>query len=176
VEAGALGYWLAAVRECFEETGILLALDAQGRQLTSERMALLTTKREALRSGELSFCELLEQEALSVPASQMSYIAHWITPPVREHRFDTRFFLAMAPEGQDAVHDGSEIVDCLWLTPNEVLEHARRKEMIVRFATQQIVTDIARFDSLEAVLANARSAPRIVANRPWTDPSPGSQS
>src|SRR5262249_9621112 len=133
------------------------------------------TKREALRSGELGFSALLERESLSVPASDMSYIAHWITPPVREHRFDTRFFLAVAPEGQDAVHDGSEIVECLWLTPNEVLERARRKEMIVRFATQQIVTDIGRFGSLEAVLANARAARQIEVNRPWTDSSAGSQ-
>jgi 8-oxo-dGTP pyrophosphatase MutT (NUDIX family) len=155
---GGLSYWAAAVRECFEETGILFARDVQGKQLTPGRLALLAFKRNGVRSRELNFYDFLEQESLFVPASQMSYIAHWITPPVLERRFDTRFFLAVAPEGQSAVQDGSEIVDCVWLTPMEALERARRNEMTLRTATKQIVTDISRFDSLEAVLANARSA------------------
>jgi len=95
--SGGLAYWVAAARECFEESGILLAADESGRLVEPERAAALEHLRAPLNEGTLIFSQFLEQEDLYIPAQEIAYYSHWITAPGRPRRFSTRFFVACAP-------------------------------------------------------------------------------
>jgi len=129
LDSGGLAYWVAALRECFEEAGILLAQGEDGRALDAERAAQFAQYRSALHAGKLAFAEFLERERLLLRAHDLAYFGHWITAPGRARRFDTRFFLALAPEGQHGAHDGTELIASLWLRPQDALEHAREAEV-----------------------------------------------
>src|SRR5688572_5754922 len=98
VSSGALAYYVAAVRECFEEAGILLARGGDGAAISASRAESLMNWRKK------PFAELLEAEDLYIPAGDLAYYGHWITAPGRTRRFDTRFFVALAPEGQQGSH------------------------------------------------------------------------
>ena len=89
--SGGLAYYVAAVRECFEEAGVLLACDANGNPLLPARAEKLMSLRNS------PFLELLEKENLYIPAGALAYYGHWITQPGRSRRFDTRFFVTLAP-------------------------------------------------------------------------------
>jgi glyoxylase-like metal-dependent hydrolase (beta-lactamase superfamily II)/8-oxo-dGTP pyrophosphatase MutT (NUDIX family) len=163
---GALAYWIAAARECFEEAGILLACDARGRFLDGQQVALLGAQRAALNARTLTFKQFLLQHDLYIPAEQMAYLAHWVTPPTRPRRFDTRFFLMPAPPGQEAQHDNTEIVGSHWLTAAEALARAERNEFEMVRATRAIVTSLATFPTPQAALVQLRATPYVRANRP----------
>jgi len=122
--SGGLAYWIAAARECFEEAGILLAVDRAGAPVAPRRVEAIEHWRAPLNAGERSFTDLLEAEGLFVPADEIVYFSHWITAAGRPRRFNTRFFVARAPLGQDGAHDASETVHSVWVSPREAL--ARR--------------------------------------------------
>jgi glyoxylase-like metal-dependent hydrolase (beta-lactamase superfamily II)/8-oxo-dGTP pyrophosphatase MutT (NUDIX family) len=162
--SGGLAYWVAAVRECFEEAGILLAEDEDGRALDAERAARLAQYRGMLHAGKLAFAEFLERERLLLRARDLAYFGHWITAPGRARRFDTRFFLALAPEGQDGSHDGTELIASLWLRPQEALEREASGAMDLVFATKNTLVDLTRFARARDALEHAREA-EVETNR-----------
>ncbi len=164
VPAGGLAYWVAAVRECFEEAGILLAQGEDGHALSAARTAQLAQFRGALHSGKLAFAEFLEQERLLLRAHDLAYFGHWITAPGRARRFDTRFFLALAPHGQDGAHDGTELIASQWLRPQEALEREAGGAMDLVFATKNTLADVARFARAKDALEHAREA-EVETNR-----------
>jgi glyoxylase-like metal-dependent hydrolase (beta-lactamase superfamily II)/8-oxo-dGTP pyrophosphatase MutT (NUDIX family) len=166
VSGGALGFWIAAVRECYEEAGILLATDPQGQALSARRLRALAPRREALNAGALSFSDFLEQENLFIPADQMVYFAHWVTPPARPYRFDTRFLLMLTPSEQQVQHDNNEIVDSVWLSAREVLERVKRQEMHVVRATQSVIASLAAYETPHAAVSALRSVTHIPSHRP----------
>ena len=137
IAEGGLAYWVAAARECFEEAGILLAVDAGGRPVAAERAASLEQMRAPLNEGSLAFSEFLEHEALFVPGSEIAYYSHWITAPGRPRRFSTRFFVAYAPAGQHGAHDRAETVQSVWVSPREALERDKRGEIELIFPTRR---------------------------------------
>ena len=159
---GGLDFYVAAVRECFEEAGLLLACDAEGRALPGDAAATtrLGAWRGPLHRGERTVSELCREAGLRLGADQLHYISHWLTPLGRPKRFDTRFFVAAAPAGQTAAHDAAEVVEHRWLRPADALAQGPALKMMM--ATQKTLEAIARFDSLQALLAWARS-PREVA-------------
>jgi glyoxylase-like metal-dependent hydrolase (beta-lactamase superfamily II)/8-oxo-dGTP pyrophosphatase MutT (NUDIX family) len=163
---GALSYWVAAVRECYEEAGILLAVDRDGRTLAAERIAALAARREALNRRELTFREFLLQEDLYIPAARMVYFAHWITPPVHPRRFDTRFFVTLAPPDQEVQHDNTETVESRWMSPREALEHVKNDEIKMVRATQAIVASLGQFASPADAIAQLAARPHVPMNRP----------
>ena len=163
--SGGLGYWVAAVRECFEEAGILLALDETERPIDPERAAALEPFREPLNSGALAFADFLERERLLVPASALAYCGHWITAPGRSRRFDTRFFAALAPQGQSGSHDNAETIHNLWVRPQDALDRYARGEIEIVFATQNTLKDLARFPDATAAFRHAASLPEVPTNR-----------
>ena len=133
----ALGYWIGAIREAFEEVGMLLAYDATGSpvRIDAPHHARFADYRAACQASNAAFFDMLRAERLTLATDQLAYFAHWITPEEQPIRFDTRFFAAPAPAGQAPEADGHEIVNLRWLSPAEALEALRRKEMSLRTPT-----------------------------------------
>ena len=153
----SFAHWVAAARELFEEAGVLLAFDSEGipfrirKRTDAERFS---GYRVSLQKGQLSLEEILRRERLFLALDQLLYFAHWITPEARSERFDTRFFLARHPEGQEALHDQQETTDGRWLTPREALEKNLTGEVILSPPTLKTLEDLSRFDDMEAALHN----------------------
>jgi 8-oxo-dGTP pyrophosphatase MutT (NUDIX family) len=154
-----LAYWVAAVRECFEESGVLLALDAEHRPIGAARAEALAKNRKR------SFLDLLEKENLLIPAHQVAYYGHWITAPGRSRRFDTRFFVAAAPEGQEGSHDATEAAHQVWIPPQVALERGEKGEIELVPATQYTLRDMARFAEPRLAFEYARDQKEIEVNR-----------
>ena len=129
--SNGLDFWIAAVRECFEEAGLLYAWDAQGASSTQDARAALVAldahdahalaaMRQALHANQLGMAEVCERLGVTLAMGELTYLSHWMTPAGMPKVFDTRFFVARAPERQVARHDATETVELLWLTPAEV--------------------------------------------------------
>ncbi|MFN3256092.1 MAG: NUDIX hydrolase [Ilumatobacter sp.] len=122
--AGGLAYWVASIRECFEEAGILLATKRDGSALE-----LNDHDRHAVHDGTLSMIELCRRDDLVLELSTTQYVDHWITPLGEKRRFDTRFFVTEAPAGQQGLHDDKETVDSLWVEPSVALQMMEAGEL-----------------------------------------------
>lgn len=133
----ALGYWVGAIREAFEEVGVLLAYDGQGEfvRFTAENHERFAAHRRACHAANPAFFTMLRAEGLTLATDRLTYFAHWITPEEQPIRFDTRFFATTAPPGQEPEVDGHEIVAQRWLTPAEAFEAFKRKEIALRLPT-----------------------------------------
>ena len=143
----ALGYWIGAIRETFEEAGLLLAVDADGRDaaIAASRLAKY---RKACQSDNRAFWSLLRNEGLQLATDRLVYFAHWITPEDQPLRFDTRFFAAPAPAGQVPSGDEYEMTDLRWLAPAEAVAANTRGEIMLRNPT---VKNLMRFDGARTV-------------------------
>lgn len=165
VSSGGLAYYVAAIRECFEEAGILLA---QG--MSAQRAESLVHWRKR------PFVEMLEAEDLAIPAGELAYFGHWVTAPGRSRRFTTRFFAALAPHGQRGSHDANETVHDLWITPREALERAERNEIELVNATQTALRTLSAFADPRAAYEHARALPEIEEQRAcWAQGREGAQ-
>ena len=127
---GALASWIGAIRETFEEVGILLA-----RGTRWPDPARLETYRRACHSDKQAFWAMLKTEGLTLATDRLVYFAHWITPEESPVRFDTRFFAAVTPAGQEATLDGKEVIAVRWLGPREAIDAAARGEISLRNPT-----------------------------------------
>jgi 8-oxo-dGTP pyrophosphatase MutT (NUDIX family) len=155
--ARARGLLLAAVRELFEESGILLARDGEGGWVNLDeegpRAARLKAGREALSRHEGDFGALVAAERLRVDVSGLRLFAHWVTPERERKRFDTRFFLARAPGCQSARHCEVESSDGEWITPVRALSRYRAREIELVPPTIASLESLAEYSSVEAALA-----------------------
>jgi 8-oxo-dGTP pyrophosphatase MutT (NUDIX family) len=152
--ADALPYWVAGVREVFEEVGILLAADEAG-PLEGELPAEVRALRGRLHAGE-PFGALLGARGLRLATEGLCYFARWITPQRNPRRFDTRFLVGRVPLGQEACADGTETVHCEWHTPAAALAAFERGAIRLIPPTVHTLDDLAAFPSVDAVLADAR--------------------
>ena len=148
------GFWTAAVRELFEETGILLATDHAGRPITQENLASM---HHSLTGQSATFKELLQREDLYCDLSCLVYFSHWQTPSDNPVRFDTRFFLAVLPEGQSPLATSEEVIHSVWLTPDEALQRCAHGELPIIFPTFASLRTLADFSDLESLLAEFRN-------------------
>ncbi len=154
---------VAAIRETFEESGVLLARPCGGPQqelIRAERLAALGARGE-IHAGRLSLAELLAREDLELTCHLLVPFAHWITPEFMPKRYDTHFFLAAAPADQVAVHDGAELVDSLWIAPGEAEAQGRAGRRTIIFPTLMNRGKLARSRSVEAALEAARRDPVV---------------
>ncbi|MET0335185.1 MAG: MBL fold metallo-hydrolase [Rhizobacter sp.] len=158
VPEGGLDYAITAIRECFEECGLLFA--RRGGALVGDDAERLGPWRAPMNNGERSLGEFCAAEGLKLAVDELAYFSHWLTPLGRAKRFDTRFFVATAPAGQTALHDGTEMVGMHWLRPSEAL--ARSDTLKLMGPTRATLNAIAAFDTAEALMAHARS-PRTVS-------------
>ncbi len=159
---GALDYFVAAVRECFEEAGLLLARAADGAivPLHEEQSRHMGPWRGRLHRGEATITEFCEAFGLTLALDEIAYHTRWVTPAIRPKRWDTRFFFAIAPQGQESAHDEIELVEQLWLTPAEAL--ARGDDLKLLNPTKTTLSMMARFASAAEVMAHVRE-PRTEA-------------
>ena len=166
VPRDGIEFYIAAVRECFEESGLLFANDAAGRpvrlegELLDARHRALVEWRGPLHRNERTLGDLCRTFGLTLALDRLAYLSHWLTPQARPKRFDTRFFVALAPEGQTAAFDGTEMLEQLWIRPVEAL--ARAHELRLMTPTQKTLDVVAGHPTVETLLAWAR-APREVA-------------
>jgi 8-oxo-dGTP pyrophosphatase MutT (NUDIX family) len=166
LSAGGLAYWTAAIRECFEEAGVLLARHATGDRpgdivrfddpSVAQRFEL---HRHAVHDGAFSIIDLCEQESLRLCAGDLSYVSHWITPVGEVRRFDTRFFVARAPQAQEPLHDDGETIASLWVSPGDALSRWRQGELAMIPPTLENLKFLADHTSADAVMAAAAAAP-----------------
>jgi 8-oxo-dGTP pyrophosphatase MutT (NUDIX family) len=132
IPSGGLAYWAAAIRECFEEAGVLLARDASGHvmRFDDEHVAeRFGRHRHAVHDGKLGLVEMCRDEGVRLDAGDIRYVSHWITPIGEVRRFDTRFFVARAPEAQEPLHDDHETIDSAWVRPAEALDRCLAGEL-----------------------------------------------
>jgi len=167
-EEAALALYVAACRETFEESGVLLVRDRAGAPCSGERMARLQELREAVASNAGTFVAMLEREDLYLDADRLVYWSHWITPSLEPKRFDTRFFAIALPPGQEVSADLSELTHHAWIRPALAPEAIERGEIRVVPPTLLTLEDLAeshaRHGSLEAMLAGerGRAAPPVM--------------
>ncbi len=166
----AIGFWIAALREAFEETGLLLAHDRDGAPVAPDARAAarLAESRQRCRADSGAFRALLLEEGLRLATDRMAYWAHWITPEERPVRYDTRFFVAAALPHGAVDPDGVEVVGFRWLTPEAALAQHRAGDLTLPGVTQEILASVGAYPSVAALLAGAPSReirpirPRIV--------------
>ena len=156
-ETRAAGLYLAAIRETFEDAGVLLAR----REGESEWLDLFSAPhfaddRVALHANQLSLSELAKRESLIFPIDELGYFAHWITPTFEPTRFDTFFFVARAPENQEPLHDAKETTDSFWIRPTNALDRFLAGELYLAPPTQRTLERLCAFDSVESTLAFTR--------------------
>lgn len=161
-----LHYAVAAVRECFEEAGLLFAHDAHGvpLQLDGHDAQALTELRRALHANEIGMDAVCERLGVRLAMGELAYHSHWITPLGMPKIFDTRFFVARAPQGQQALHDSREVVELLWLRPAEVLDKVRGFKLLN--VTERTLQQLAGFASVQAALDAARAQTQVPTIRP----------
>jgi 8-oxo-dGTP pyrophosphatase MutT (NUDIX family) len=151
---------VGALRETFEEGGILLARE-NGALIESARAQALGHERAAIAEGTVSFADMLTRENLVLAPDLLVPFAHWITPPVYPKRYDTMFFLAAVPPGQTGTHDGTESVDSVWITPAAALAAGDGGAARVEFATRRNLEKLGRSKRVAEALAAAACAPIV---------------
>lgn len=172
IAADGVAYWAAAIREAFEEAGLLLARDGAGRVVTlreAQAAARFDAHRRLLNAGQLEFAAILQAEGLQLAADELTYFAHWITPVSAPRRYDTRFFMAEAPPEQDPFHDDHETIAASWISPAQALSLYKKGEFEMRTPTVRTLesfadcSDVASLRrSLNSVQGNVRPLmPRI---------------
>ncbi|HVS14715.1 MAG TPA: NUDIX hydrolase [Thermoanaerobaculia bacterium] len=169
LDHGGLAFWVAAIRECFEEAGVLLAYGAGGELLDFADPAVedrYRALRDELNAGKLTLIDLARSERLELATDRIHYWGHWITPEGQPRRYDTRFFVAHAPENQTAAHDDWELVHSAWVTPAEAIERAVRREWMIIFPTLMNLKQLGEFARAEDALAWAVATPPLVAMVP----------
>ena len=151
----ALGILVAAIRETFEEAGLLLAYQG-GDQLLSfaggEMEQRLRHYRKSLNAGELNFLQMLEREKLTLAIDCLHYFSRWITPELSPLRYDTRFFVAAVPPGQKAIPDGDEVTSHVWITPAQALQKYRSRNFYMVAPTVVTLEELSVFRTIQEVI------------------------
>jgi len=159
--SGGLAYWVAAFRECFEEAGVLVATGPDGQPLTFEDPSVeqsFVEHRRALNDRRCSFLDVCRAERLTLPADQVFYVGHWITPEGPPRRYDTRFFVARAPNGQTAVHDDFETIEHLWISPADALARHSEGDLTLILPTIWNLQVLSSYESTGALFDELSSA------------------
>lgn len=168
LDDGGMAYWVAAVRECFEEASVLLA-----RRRDGSAPAVPDEDRRAVHDQELSMVELCRRHDLVLDLSEIRYVAHWVTPVGESpRRFDTRFFLAASPDEQEGRHDDVETVHSRWVRPSDALAESAAGGLALMPPTLACLRFLAEHATVDEALAAADAAgppPRIQPKIRWGD-------
>ena len=169
IRSGGLAFWVAAIRECFEEAGVLLArsvADGGVVRFDDDHVAnRFTVARELVHDSSLGLVGLCTREGLRLTTDALWYIAHWITPLGENRRFDTRFFLARSPIAQEPLHDNGETVASLWVRPADAIARFEAGELMMLPPTVACLEFLAPHRTTDAAIAAAATIgvpPRIL--------------
>jgi len=175
IPSGGLAYWVAAVRECFEEAGVLLAAGADGTLVhfgEPEMEERFETYRRAVHSGERRLIDICADEGLRLAVGDIEYVSHWITPAGEPRRFDTRFFVARAPIGQEPLHDDHETIASLWVRPADALTRQQAGELQMITPTITHLEYLVPFATTEEAMADAATIRHPATVEPELPPKP----
>jgi len=151
-----LPFMIAGIRELFEESGLLLAYDKNGLlfsnfdETTKDR---IHQYRTLLNTGKITLTDIVKKEGFFLALDQLYRYAHWITPEARPMRFNTNFFLARYPEGQNASADETETTEGIWMTPMQALEKNLAKTILLSPPTLKTLEDLSRFRTTEEAIS-----------------------
>ncbi len=167
-----LAWWGAAIRECFEEVGLLLATPATSP--TGELVSLDSPKdierfkeyRSSVTAHPEQMVFVCRDEGLQLAASNLHYFSHWITPHGAPRRYDTRFFLAVAPSRQSPLPDSREIVEAVWITPQDALAQHASGTFDMLLPTVKTLEQLSRFDNVATLLEWAAALEHIPTIQP----------
>jgi 8-oxo-dGTP pyrophosphatase MutT (NUDIX family) len=154
----ALAYYVAAIRETFEEAGVLLADGVDGP---------LAELREALNAETIDFAAVVAQTGATLRASALVPFAHWVTPPIEKRRYDTVFFLARVPDAQQASHDAIENTAGAWLKPKAALATHADGKMRLAPPTLWELTELSGCADATAACALRPALPAAIQPQPF---------
>jgi 8-oxo-dGTP pyrophosphatase MutT (NUDIX family) len=172
----ALGFRIAAIRETFEESGILLARPKGSSALIDAGRArqIEAAHRAALCEGKTTFLDVVTGNDLALALDALVPYAHWITPEGMPKRFDTWFFLAMAPPDQLGAHDGKESTDSIWVSPREALAGGDSRFKLP-FPTTRNLIRLGKQATVAAALGDARGMDIVTVMPVMTRAADGSR-
>jgi len=175
VDAEDSSYEIAAIRECFEEAGVLLARTSIGVTVRFDDPVShdrFTTYRHAVHAGERSMTSVLSAEDLVAQSDELLWVAHWVTPFGEVRRFDTRFFVVAMPDDQTPLHDDKETVGSLWVTPLDALNRAQSGELLMLPPTIANLEFLATYSSVDEIIEAAckiGTPPKLLPKVKWRD-------
>ncbi len=158
LDEAALSFRIAAIRETFEESGILLARPRGSKTLVDAKRAseIEAATRAVLCEGKTTFPKVLTDNGMLLALDELVPYAHWITPEGMPKRFDTWFFLAAAPPEQVGAHDGKESTDSIWVSPREALAGGESGRFKLPFPTTRNLIRLGKQTRVKAALDDAR--------------------
>ncbi len=177
LDAGEMAFRIAAVRETFEESGILLARPNGSKALVDAKRAaeIEAAHRAELCDGKISFLKVLTDNGMLLALDELVPYAHWITPEGMPKRFDTWFFLAAAPPDQLGAHDGKESTDSVWVSPREALEGGETGRFKLPFPTTRNLIKLGKQGSVKAALDDSRGKSVVAVTPVMTKTGGGRQ-
>jgi len=177
LDVASLSFRIAAIRETFEESGILLARLQGSTTLVegSHAATIEAAHRANLCEGKTTFRQVLADNHLSLALDELIPYAHWITPEAMPKRFDTWFFLAAAPPQQAGAHDGKESTDSTWLSPREALEGGESGRFKLPFPTTRNLIKLGKHATVKAALDDSRGKPVVTVIPVMTEVNGGRQ-
>jgi 8-oxo-dGTP pyrophosphatase MutT (NUDIX family) len=177
LDADALSFRIAAIRETFEESGILLVRSQGSNTLIDAKQAgeIEAVNRTALCEGKTTFLDVLADNGVSLALDELVPYAHWITPEGMPKRFDTWFFLAAAPHAQVGAHDGRESTDSIWVSPREALAGGESGRFKLPFPTTRNLIKLGKQPNVKAALDDARDKPIVTVTPVMTKLNGGRQ-
>jgi 8-oxo-dGTP pyrophosphatase MutT (NUDIX family) len=177
LDEATLAFRIAAIRETFEESGILLARPRGSTTLVDARRAgeIETAHRAALCESKTSFLSVLTETGMALALDELVPYAHWITPEGMPKRFDTWFFLAAAPPDQLGAHDGKESTDSIWVSPREALEGGETGRFKLPFPTTRNLIKLGKQASVQAALDDSRGKQVVTVTPVMTKTAAGRQ-
>ena len=169
VASGGLAYWVAAIRESFEEAGLLLAYDSGGglvEFIREEVIERFSAHRRAVDEGSRTLAAIVREEGLRIAADHLVYFSHWITPVGGPRRYDTRFFIAEAPSAQAPLHDNRETISHVWIHPGAALDRHRAGSFKMRTPTVRTMEWFAGYDSAGSLIKAMRAQKNVPLVQP----------
>jgi 8-oxo-dGTP pyrophosphatase MutT (NUDIX family) len=177
LDESALSFRIAAIRETFEESGILLARPKGSKSPVDAKRAgeIEAANRADLCDGKINFLKVLTDNGMVLALDELVPYAHWITPEGMPKRFDTWFFLAAAPPEQLGAHDGKESTDSIWVSPREALEGSETGRFKLPFPTTRNLIKLGKQPNVKAALEDSRGKPVVTVTPVMTKTATGRQ-
>ena len=171
IKSGGLIYWIACIRECFEESGILLADNEQKKiskgWFKGSDEEIVNQYKKQLLQGKDVFLELIDKFDLTLSTNEIAYISHWITPKIEKRRYSTRFFIARCPN-QLATHDGLEGVESRWLEPKVALDLYKSGKFPMIMPTIKNLELVKDFQDTQTLLLSMND--KLITDIPKVEP------